>query len=222
MKICKEGIAVNPTKLIDISRVISEKTTVYDGDEAPVLRQLCSIGQDAPCNMQALDNWTTHLLTHVDVPRHFIPRGATLDKVALDRFVCPALVVDVAGNVVTEHDVPDRTLAGWAVLFRTRNSLLSDFAAFDPGHVHLDATAARRLVDASANLVGIDYLSIDRFGDETYPAHNILLTAGVLVLEGVTLLDVLPGSYRLSALPLRIDAADGSPVRAILTTGTDE
>lgn len=205
------------TKLIDISRTISDRTTVYDGDEAPILGQLCSIGPEAPCNMQTLENWTTHLLTHVDVPRHFIPHGATLDKVALDRFLCPALVVDVAGDAVTEHDVPDRPLSGWAVLFRTRNSQLAETAAFDPVHVYVDGPAAQRLVDASVNLVGIDYFSVDRFGDEEYPVHRTLLAAGVLILEGITLQDVVPGEYRLSALPLRIDGADGSPVRAILT-----
>lgn len=69
------------------------------------------------------------------------------------------------------------------------------------------------------NLVGIDYLSIDRYGDEDYPAHRALLEANVLILEGADLADVAPGPYTLVALPLKIAGADGSPVRAILLAG---
>jgi arylformamidase len=59
-------------------------------------------------------------------------------------------------------------------------------------------------------------LSVDRHGDEAYPAHHTLLGNGVLILEGIDLAGVAPGRYTLVALPLRIVGADGSPVRAAL------
>ena len=60
-------------------------------------------------------------------------------------------------------------------------------------------------------LVGIDYLSI---GDSE--AHRILLSRGVIPIEGLDLRGVEPGRYTLACLPLRIVGADGAPARAVL------
>jgi arylformamidase len=206
--------------LHDISRLIAETSTVYQGDEQPTVSALCSIGNDAPCNMQNLEHWTTHLLTHIDAPLHFVRGGASLDQIELQRFVCPATVVDVTGDSVEAGDVPPGPLRGRAVLFRTRNSSLAVDATFDERHVYVGVSAAKALVAAGANLAGIDYLSVDRFGDEEYPAHRTLLGGDVLVLEGLMLGGVVPGDYQLLALPLRIAGGDGSPVRAVLIEGS--
>ena len=80
--------------------------------------------------------------------------------------------------------------------------------------------AAAAAVERGVNLVGIDYLSVDRYGDGTYPAHRTLLRSGVLILEGIDLAHVAPGRYVLFALPLKIAAGDGSPVRAVLLPQT--
>ena len=64
--------------------------------------------------------------------------------------------------------------------------------------------------------MGIDYLSVDRYEDESLPVHNILLKNDVLVLEGIDLGAVPPGRYWLICLPLRIDDAEAAPVRAVL------
>jgi len=65
--------------------------------------------------------------------------------------------------------------------------------------------------------VGVDYLSVEEFGNEDYPAHRTLFAHNILILEGVDLSAVPPGQYNLIALPLKISRGDGSPVRAILT-----
>jgi arylformamidase len=201
-------------KIHDISRAIVPSAAVYPGDDALAVEEVCSIGPDAPCNITALGNWTTHFLTHVDPPRHFVAGGATLDDIPLDRFVGRAIVVEVAGDVVGPEDVPTE-IRGASVLFKTRNSDL-DPSVFDENHVYLSAAAVDRLVAGGANLVGIDYLSVDRYGDEDYPAHRGLLGAEVLILEGTSLASVSAGEYELIALPLKIAEGDGSPVRAVL------
>ena len=67
-------------------------------------------------------------------------------------------------------------------------------------------------------LVGIDYLSVDRFGSTDLPAHRALLGAGVILVEGLDLSDVDPGEYDMVCLPLRLLGADGAPARVILRT----
>lgn len=87
---------------------------------------------------------------------------------------------------------------------------------FVTDYVHLSPEACQELVRRQVKLVGIDYLSIDPFDSPTYPAHAILLGAGVLVLEGADLSGVPPGAYTLVCLPLRMAGAEASPVRAVL------
>jgi arylformamidase len=75
----------------------------------------------------------------------------------------------------------------------------------------LDAAAAQALVDQGVRLVGVDRMSV---GDED--AHRVLLGARVVVVEGLDLRMVDPGTYQLYCLPLKLVGSDGSPARAIL------
>jgi arylformamidase len=79
------------------------------------------------------------------------------------------------------------------------------------GASKLDGAAAQALVDRGVRLVGIDQMSV---GDEE--AHRVLLGAGVVVVEGLDLSGVEPGSYTLYCLPLKLVDSDGAPARAIL------
>jgi arylformamidase len=202
------------TAPLDISRVISPKSTVYAGSKPLGLTPECSIATGSKFNITRLD-WTTHFLTHVDAPYHAIAGGATLDQVPLSRFIGDALVVEASGDAVEPEDLPPLS-KGMNILFKTRNSSIATDASFDKNYVYISPRAAEILGNARVNLVGIDCLNVDRFGDDSFPAHQSLLGNDVLILEGVDLSGVKPGHYKLIALPLRIERGDGSPVRAIL------
>lgn len=198
----------------DISRPIAPSSVVYPGDAPPELSTVCEIGDSAPCHIMNL-GLTTHFGTHVDVPAHFIRDGKTLDDVQLHRFGGPAVVVEVEGDTITAAHIPaiEKSVN---VLFKTNNSRQQTNAEFKKDHVYVTEEAAEALAARGVNMVGIDYLSVDRFGDENYPVHKLLLGRGVLILEGLDLSDVSAGRYHLSAFPLRIAGGDGSPVRATL------
>ena len=205
--------------LIDISRRIAPGVALPP--DAPQLASsaLVDIDASSPSRVTRLENWTTHLLTHVDVPRHFAGDGADLDAVALERFRGPATVVDVAGPAVMPDDVPP-VPAGHNLLFRTFNSW-RDTRRFHADHAFVHPATVPVLLARRPNLVGIDYFGVDAHGDATCPAHRGLLGAGVLLLEGLDLSAAAPGEYELWALPLKIANGDGSPVRAVLAHGGD-
>ncbi|HEX8353140.1 MAG TPA: hypothetical protein VF611_09590, partial [Pyrinomonadaceae bacterium] len=124
---------------------------------------------------------------------------------------------------VEERHVGEDALGGASrVLFKTRNSAFwgepggrfrEDFTYIEPG-------AARALVRAGVRLVGFDYLSVEKFGSEGFETHLALLSAGVVIVEGLDLRAVGAGTYELICLPLRIAAGsgDGAPARAVLRT----
>ena len=70
-------------------------------------------------------------------------------------------------------------------------------------------------MEHGVQLVGVDYLSVAPY-EEGAPTHEILLKAGVVVVEGLNLSKVMRGFYELYCLPLKIAGSDGAPARAIL------
>jgi arylformamidase len=60
-------------------------------------------------------------------------------------------------------------------------------------------------------MVGIDYLSAG--SPET---HRTLLSANVVIVEGLNLTGISQGRYELLCLPLKILGGDGAPARALL------
>lgn len=88
--------------------------------------------------------------------------------------------------------------------------------AFSREYVSLSLQAARLCVAQGLGLVGIDYISVDRFEDDSLPVHRMLLDNDVIILEGLDLVSVPAGRYQLICLPLKIEDAEASPVRAVL------
>ena len=87
---------------------------------------------------------------------------------------------------------------------------------FREDFISLSVQAAQICVARGVRLVGIDYLSVDKYGDDSLPVHRTLLESDILILEGIDLAAVPCGRYTLICLPLRIEGAEASPVRAVL------
>ena len=81
--------------------------------------------------------------------------------------------------------------------------------------VGLSLDGAEWLVQVGVKLVGIDYLSIAPY-KQSIPSHQTLLKPGIIILEGVDLSGITPGTYDLYCLPLKLVGSDGAPARAIL------
>ena len=160
---------------------------------------------------------SVHAGTHLDAPFHFLPDGAGIDAVPLDRFMGPALVHHVdADRLITEAHVNAIPLDGATrVLFKTRNSALLKRRDFEPDFVAFSVGAARALVARGVRLVGLDYLSVAH-ADAQVPVHRAFLDHGVVLLEGIDLSEITPGRYELICFPLRLRGLDGAPCRAVL------
>jgi arylformamidase len=103
------------------------------------------------------------------------------------------------------------------LLLRTRNSDLwaAKKIEFRKDFVALTHEAAQWIVDRKIRLIGVDYLSVQRYIDDSR-THQILLGADTIVLEGLNLSNVKAGFYELICLPLRLVGTEAAPARAIL------
>ncbi|MBC8449189.1 MAG: cyclase family protein, partial [Chloroflexi bacterium] len=209
----------------DISLPISETLIVWPGDPPVRITQPAHLDRGDPYTVSRLDI-SAHTGTHVDAPVHFIPNGSAVDALDLNVLLGPARVVQVlevdalSAQVLEGLAIPPGTER---LLFRTRNSdrWARREREFAPDFVAITEDGARWLVARGVRLVGVDYLSVAPF-DDPLPAHHVLLTAGVVALEGLNLSGVAPGEYQLVCLPLKIAGGDGAPARAILIEGDDE
>ena len=202
---------------LDISAPIEASMPTWPGSSGITLTRVQDIRRGDPVNESDLAA-NLHVGTHVDAPLHFLANGAPVDRLAIDAMIGPATVATLEGcKDVTADDLEALSLppSVTRLLLKTPNSKRWSEGGFVTDYVALSPGAASWLVDHGITLVGIDYLSIERYrgsGD----VHRILLGAGVIVVEGLKLDDVEPGDYELACLPLRLVGAEGAPARAVL------
>jgi len=166
----------------------------------------------------ALLSMGTHLGTHVDPPAHYLDGGATVNELPLESLIGPGVVLDMRGRPSVDRLALEESLMGdhVRILLKTDNGTRLLESSFYEDYVHLTEDGARYLSEKGIRLVGIDYLSIERYKNPGAPVHHILLEAEIVVAEGVHLLGVPPGPYEIFCLPLRIQGADGAPARVVL------
>jgi len=209
----------NFAKIIDISTSLSCDTVIYPGDPVPEYMLFFSLANGEIANVGGLKHGLHHG-THVDVPYHFLETGRKIDEMPLTHWIGPALVVDATDEPECIHA---GTLEGIDIkkhkrlLFKTRNSTVYyKRPEFVPEFIYLHKSACEIMVKNGVLTAGIDYITVDPFGGEGFPAHTTLLWNGVCIIECITLDGVEAGEYYLMCLPLKLVGTDGANARAVL------
>ena len=222
--------------LWDISPAIGPGTPAFPGDQAYEQVWTARIGPGCPVNLSAI-RLSPHLGAHADAPLHYRDGARAIAAVSLEPYLGPCRVIHAldAGPLVRPEHIahalpgphsrlprqrpPLRTALGAAgalparVLVRTCRRAPTEwndvFSAFAPETLD-------HLADLGVRLVGIDSASVDPVDSKTLPSHQRLLERDLRVLENLLLDEVPEGDYELIALPLRLEMACASPVRAVL------
>ena len=206
---------------IDVTTPLDTATTpIYPGDTRLKFELLRSFTAGDKVTLSSY-LMTAHAGTHVDAPLHFVAKGASIDQVPLTTLMGRARVIDCSPDA-RAIDAVELNKHNWRdakrILFRTRNSRNSWMV--DP-NFHQDFTyiapdAAQLMADSGVELVGIDYLSAEKFGASEPRTHQILLGRSIPIIEGLDLRGIKAGEYDLIVLPLRVVGHEAAPARALL------
>ena len=214
---------IRPMPIYDVTVPLSNELPTYPGDPGIEIRDWITLANGDPANVSVL-NFGAHTGTHVDAPAHFIEGAKKVESLELDVLIGEAEVIAVPEDhrVIDEKFVTANCPPGTRrILFKTRNSEFwnEPTPQFHTDFTYLDLRAAQVLVERGVKLIGIDYLSIEKFESDN-ETHRALLSRGVVILEGLNLGEVPAGSYELICLPLRLrsDKGDGAPARVVLRT----
>ena len=204
-------------RYFDVTVPLSAAVPTFPGDPRFHMEFTHRIADGQPYNVARI-TLGAHSGTHVDAPYHFLADGNTVESLPLEILMGKCRVVEVrAREKIERHALEALDMRDdLRVLLKTRMSGQLRVREFQEDFVYLTPDAAQYLVQAGIKLVGIDYLSVEKFGSEDFAAHHALLGAGVVIIEGLDLSDVEPGEYDMTCLPLRIVGADGSPARVVL------
>lgn len=205
--------------MIDISIPLHAESPTWPGSTGVHLDWTLRVERGEPSNLTRLDT-DIHAGTHIEGGLHSFAKGNAVDEITVRTLVGPAMVVylsdaeSIGRAELEQAEIPRDTER---VLFRTRNSLLwaRGEKKFQENFVGLTADGARYLVERGVRLVGNDYLSVAKFTDGPV-VHDILLKAGIVIIEGLNLHNVEPGIYQLMCLPILLPGREAAPARAVL------
>ena len=193
-------------KIYDISQEVFN-CQVYPGDPMPEKRELKSMEKGELYNLTVF-NMCAHNGTHIDAPRHFIQGGKTVDEISMDAFIGMAYVAEHSG-VVTDNDATE------IIANAKKQNMEAAKRILIKGEVEVSLEAANVFASSNILLLGNEPQSV---GPQNAPmaVHLALLSADVILLEGIRLSAVPEGVYFLNAAPLNLAGTDGSPCRAVL------
>ena len=177
-----------------------------------------------------------HAFTHVDAPIHFLPGSRHIAAMPVEQWVGEAAVVDLThipeNCEVAAADLERRARhvqSGDIVLLRTDwpKRVKVETEKFWRDAPYTGQSACEWLIRRKVKAVGYDYppdccirtMTFEpqkKVHREDNTTHEAFFPVGITVVEYLTNLDRIGASRCLfMALPLPVEGADGSPVRAV-------
>ncbi len=205
--------------IYDVTVPITSSMPVWPGDPPVQLSAKSHLSRDKTHTVRVTAiEMGSHTGTHIDAPFHMIEDGKRLHEFPVETLAGKVRVFEIPN--VRSLGRAELAPLNWngveRVLFKTENSKHWNDGKLYESFVYMDPMGAEFIVEQGVRLVGIDYLSIDKFISDSHPSHFVFLRKNIPILEGLNLNAVPAGDYTLVALPLNLQDADGARARVIL------
>lgn len=205
-------------KIYDVSLPITDSMLVWGDDEKVSIQTVATVEKDGV--RLSKFSFGSHTGTHIDGPNHFLKDAGGVDEISLEKLIGRCMVIDLTKikglEILPSHLDKVDIKKGDRIVFKTGNFLLLKKSTFPKSYVSLSESGASFLVERGVCLVGTDFLGIEKRGNLGHPVHKMLLSNGIVIVEGLDLSEVKEGIYDIICLPLRVVGADGSPARVML------
>lgn len=199
---------------IDITQTLKRGIPNWPGDTPFSFGVSYSKEQTGSVNIGKMET-SMHTGTHADAPFHFDSAAPTIELLDINLFIGDAYVVDCVGvqEIGPEHIENVNLQGAPRLLLKTVPTISSTFPDEIP---IIKPELADYLKKQEVFLIGVDNPSVDPIDSKQVAAHHALYQHGITIVEGLMLEHVEPGLYDFIALPLKIEGADGAPVRAVI------
>lgn len=205
--------------LYDITRRVASDTHVWPGDTPYSLQHVMRLADGASVNLTTL-TLSAHTGTHADAYYHYEHDGAHPADMPLSAYIGRARVVTVTkpeGPLLPADFVHVSLQGAERLLVHSWVSDLPD-TEWPPVFPYMSVELIEMLAGLDIVLIGLDSPSVDAFDSTELRCHHALYRYKMVNIETLQLRGVPDGDYELIALPLKLDNACGSPVRAVLRT----
>ena len=223
-------------RVMDLTHTLSASFPVFPFYKPFAMRSLAMVEREGFGAYELC--YAEHTGTHVDAPAHFVAGGASIDALAVSRFLAPLVVVSIVDRAARDDDailtvddltewerrhgrIPDGAVVAVHSGWEERLSDPARFANADAmgvmHHPGIGREAAEWLVNERAITgAAVDTLSLDIGASTTYDAHVVLLGAGKYGLENVANLGSVPpsGATLIVGAP-KHEGGTGGPARLI-------
>ena len=199
-------------KYIDLTHTIENNMPVYPGTASLEMIPANTIEKDG--FREKVITFCSHTGTHMDAPSHMLQQGNNLDDYDCSKFIGKALLIAIEA----EEDIKDyvnqlKTVD--FVIFKTGWSNYWGQVKYFANYPCIRKETTEYLVGFDLKGIGFDAISIDPI-DSKFENHYIVFENDMVIIENLKNLDAIEQDiFELIVLPLNIEAADGSPIRAI-------
>ncbi len=198
--------------IVDLSHAITDGMPVYPNDDATTIKCKRTLARDGY-------NWNylqtgLHAGTHIDMPAHFLDNAYTVEDYSVGAFIGHGVVLDVRGEKIIDIKDEYRFLihAADIVLLYTGYDEFFYEPQYFRDYPVISPRLADLFVEACVKGVGMDTPAPDKF---PFNEHKKLLSNDIFIIENMTGLSALKSKvFEVFCVPLKIAAAEASPVRA--------
>jgi kynurenine formamidase len=225
------------TKVIDLTQPMYEGMPFWPGGVPFKMDKLVDYEQGYQLHKFSMGEGTG---THIDAPSHFIEGNQSIDAIALNKLVVPAVMIDVQKQAEANPDyqltVDDITAwetkqgqiqagslvilnSGWHKKFGEPEKYINmddNNVMHFPGY---SKAAAKLLVERNIVGIGIDTLSLDYGPSKDFATHVIMLKENKYQIENMANLDALPSvgaTVIIGVLPVKGGSQAQARILALL------
>ncbi|MCC6318032.1 MAG: cyclase family protein [Gemmatimonadaceae bacterium] len=238
-----QGLDLSRFRIVDLTHAFNNRTLYWPTSPSGFRLESFAFGPTPGGWFYSANGFSApeHGGTHLDAPIHFAKDGLTSDRIPIERFLGPAVVIDVGARAARDADyrltradvlawertngrVPVGAIVvlrtGWSARWPDARRYLGDDTRGDASRLHFPSygeDAARLLVhERRVSALGADVASIDYGASRDFIVHQVAASAGVIGLENLANVNLLPATgATVIALPMKIEGGSGGPLRAI-------